>query len=147
MSNSWTGKVLRRKGGVDCRGADVGGWSARGRSGRGWEGGLDMGGAYLGDRERGDLLLEALATASAMAVAVALATATLTALASAVPLDPCPAVIQTHAIHASHHPTIQSIDLLGGAQCGRRVLRLSRRQQGGERNALTNLLGCSETTI
>lgn len=42
---------------------------------------------------QGHVLLEALATASAIASAVALATATLTALASAVPLDPCPAVI------------------------------------------------------
>lgn len=38
------------------------------------------------------LLLVAVATALAMAVAVALATATLTAVASAVPLEPCPAV-------------------------------------------------------
>ena len=43
--------------------------------------------------KQGHVLLEALATASAIASAVALATATLTALASAVPLDPCPAAI------------------------------------------------------
>ena len=47
------------------------------------------------------LLLLAVATALAMAVAVALATATLTAVASAVPLEPCPAVGKVRASQAS----------------------------------------------
>lgn len=77
-----------------------------GKQGWGWKG---WGGLWLWERasERrnwtrgraenlGKLLLVALATASAKAVAVALATATLTALASAVPLDPCPAAMQSH---------------------------------------------------
>ena len=49
--------------------------------------------ARQGTHRQGHSLLEALATASATASAVALATATLTALASAVPLDPCPAAV------------------------------------------------------
>ena len=99
------------------------------------------GGTYKGEedaerKKQGHLLLEAFATASAIAVAVALATATLTALASAVPLDPCPALIPMLALERLQtYPTsLAEYDLIGN------VLR-SNKQQAAPSIAFKNLLG------